>query len=146
VYSATTPPATGQVHEARLTTHSDQIEMHVGLHTSSFGVVQLHAVMRESHVGITVDSERGDLKGLVANEMRSSGSSPTSHEVRTEGIQVLEQSQTSLGSGAGGYGSRSRESPVAYLASPTIAGDEEPTTETSEVTASIHKGLVNVNA
>jgi hypothetical protein len=43
--------------------------MHIALQTGAFENVEVHAVVRESQVGLAIGSERGDLHRMLANEV-----------------------------------------------------------------------------
>jgi hypothetical protein len=95
--SAPLPPA-GTVEVARLVTGAAQAEMHIGLRTQAFGSVEVHTIVRDSQVGLTVGSERGDLRTFLANEVSGLQTTLRQQDLRFDNIQFLE---TSSGTNAG---------------------------------------------
>jgi hypothetical protein len=43
--------------------------MHIGFRTPAFGSVEVHTAVRDTQLGLAVSSERGDLRGLLAQEV-----------------------------------------------------------------------------
>ena len=67
--SAPTAPTTPS--NARLTpTTSGDLQMHVGIRTDAFGAVEIHTVVQQSQVGITVHGDR-DLARWFSSEVPS---------------------------------------------------------------------------
>jgi hypothetical protein len=66
-----------------------QAEMRVGLRSDAFGNVQLHTVVRESQVGLSVGSERGDLRGFLASEIPALENSLRQHDLRFDPVRFL---------------------------------------------------------
>ena len=62
-------PMVGPVEVARMVAGVAQSEMHIGLRTQAFGSVEVHTVVRDSQVGLSVGSERGDLRTFLATEV-----------------------------------------------------------------------------
>jgi hypothetical protein len=66
------PPAPlppGPVQMAQLVNRAGQSEMHIGLNTSAFGSVEVHTVVHANEVGVSIGSEKGDLRSLLSNEL-----------------------------------------------------------------------------
>jgi hypothetical protein len=100
----TTPisPAAG-VSTARIMEHLGQSEMHIGLRTTAFGMVEVHTVIHDNQVGMAVGTEKGDLSTLLAAEVPSLRAAFHHQDLQFEGVRFLGSStgvQTSLGSGA----------------------------------------------
>jgi hypothetical protein len=91
-------PAAGAVAIARLVAGVTQSEMHIGMRTQAFGNVEVHTTVRDSQVGLTVGSERGDLRNLLATEVSGLQTAFRQHDLRFDNIHYLENS---TGSGAG---------------------------------------------
>jgi hypothetical protein len=60
---------TGPVQMAQMIDKASQSEMRIGLNTTAFGSVEVHAVVHANDVGISIGTERGDLHGLLAQEL-----------------------------------------------------------------------------
>jgi len=63
------PAPPGPVQVAQMVSRVGQAEMRIGMNTSAFGSVEVHTVVHASDVGLTIGSEKGDLRGLLNNEM-----------------------------------------------------------------------------
>ncbi len=61
--------APGPVQVAQMVDRMGQSEMRVGMNTSAFGNVEVRTVVHASDVGLTIGSEKGDLRGMLANDM-----------------------------------------------------------------------------
>jgi hypothetical protein len=59
----------GPVQVAQIVNKASQAEMRIGLTTSAFGNVEVRTVVHASEVGLAIGSERGDLRGLMGNEL-----------------------------------------------------------------------------
>ncbi|HEY1270780.1 MAG TPA: flagellar hook-length control protein FliK [Terriglobales bacterium] len=93
------------VHEARLLARTDLSEMHIGLQTTAFGTVEVHAVVRESQVGISIGSERGELHKLMTNEMPALSVRLQEHDLRLDQVRFFDQGpRFDAGSGSGSDG------------------------------------------
>jgi hypothetical protein len=84
--------------------------MHIGLRTQAFGSVEVHTVVRDSQVGLTVGSERGDLRGLLAPEVSGLQTSFRQQDLRFDNIHFLETSAGTTAGFSGGADSHSRSS------------------------------------
>jgi hypothetical protein len=67
----TTPAVIPDIQGARLVNRSGQEEMHIGLRTPAFGNVEVHTVVRQSEIGVSVGSEKGDLHNFLSAEVPS---------------------------------------------------------------------------
>lgn len=121
-----TPPATGQVHGARLMARPEQAEMRIALQTGTFGNVEVHAVVRESQVGLAIGSERGDLHRMLANEVPGLAGRLQQHDLHLDAVKFLDQGM-SFNAGSDGNHSRPRafSSPRAFA--PSSSHSREPT-------------------
>jgi hypothetical protein len=54
---------------ARVVQGVAQSEMHIGFRSPAFGSVEVHTAVRDTQLGLSVSSERGDLRGLLAQEV-----------------------------------------------------------------------------
>lgn len=87
----TSVPVSSAVHDVRILDRAAQAEMHIGLRTAAFGGVEVHAVVRESQVGLTIGSERGDLHHLFANEVPGIVGRLQQHDLRLDSVKFFEQ-------------------------------------------------------
>jgi len=68
--SAALPTAAlGPVQMAQMVDRVGHPEMRVGMNTSAFGNVEVRTVVHASDVGLTIGSEKGDLRAMLANDM-----------------------------------------------------------------------------
>ena len=140
------PAITGLVHAARVVEKLGQSEMHIGLQTATFGNVEVHTVIRDTHVGLSIASEKGDLKALVAPEMSSLESSFRQHDLRLDSLQFHNQ-QTGYGAGPGsgnGQDPRSFRSARSFDVSQG-ALENVPEMSSEPITLPFNRGL-NVHA
>lgn len=119
-------PATGQVHDARLLTRAQQAEMHIGLQTTAFGSVEVHAVVRDSHVGLTIGSERGDLYGMLTHEVPHISGRLEQHDLHLDAVRVLDQGLT-FHAGSNNADSQSRFFGSPRFSTPGGMRTREPT-------------------
>jgi hypothetical protein len=84
--------------------------MHMGLQTQAFGNVELHAVVRDSQVGLTVGSERGDLRTLLAPEVSGLQTTFRQQDLRFDNIRFLETNTGTTAGFSGGADSQPRSS------------------------------------
>jgi len=103
-------PTVGPVEVARLVAGVAQSEMHIGLRTQAFGSVEVHTVVRDSQVGLTVGSERGDLRTLLANEVPGLQTTFRQQDLRFDNIRFLETSAGTTAGFSGGADSQPRSS------------------------------------
>ncbi len=103
-------PAAGAVEVARLVAGVAQSEMHIGLRTQAFGSVEVHTVVRDSQVGLTVGSERGDLRALLAPEVSGLQTTFRQQDLRFDNIRFLETSAGTTAGFSGGADSQPRSS------------------------------------
>ncbi len=102
----------------------NQSEMHVGLHTPMFGSVEVHTVVRESQVGITIGSERGELPKFLAPEMPVLASRLQQHDLHLDSVRFLNAGATFGGGFSSGADPRSRPSPETQPRPPQVAPEE----------------------
>ncbi len=57
------------VQMAHLVSKAAQSEMRIGLNTSAFGSVEVRTTVRANEVGVSIGSEKGDLKSLLSTEL-----------------------------------------------------------------------------
>ncbi len=110
-------PAVGPVETARLVAGVAQSEMHIGLRTQAFGSVDVRTVVRDSQVGLTVGSERGDLRTLLAPEVAGLQTTFRQQDLHFDSIHYLETNSGTTSGFSGGADSQAR-SPGQQHASP----------------------------
>jgi hypothetical protein len=92
-------PATnmsGSIQTARVVQGVAQSEMHIGFRSPAFGSVEVHTAVRDAQLGLAVSSERGDLRGFLAQEVP--GLQNVFHQ---QGLQFDQIRFVSPGSGTG---------------------------------------------
>jgi len=108
--SSTGSSQAGPVEAARLVASVAQSEMHIGLRTQAFGSVEVHTVVRDSQVGLSVGSEKGDLRSYLANEVSGLQSAFRQQDLRFDNIRFLDSSAGTSGAFSGGANSQSHSS------------------------------------
>jgi hypothetical protein len=81
---------TGPVQVARMVSGMSQAEMHIGLRTQAFGSVEVHTVVHESQLGLTLGSEKGNLRSFLNSEVPGLQTTLGQHDLRMENIRFLE--------------------------------------------------------
>jgi len=140
-------PAVGTVEVARLIAGAAQSEMHIGLRTQAFGTVDVHTVVRDSQVGVTVGSERGDLRTLLGPEVSGLQSAFRQQDLRFDNIRFLETNSGTTAGFSGGADSQSRSSNQQHSSAAEVFSIHSPPEEATEtdVSAGSRTGL-NVHA
>ncbi len=117
--SSTNSRPAGPVEAARLVTSVAQSEMHIGLRTQAFGSVEIHTVVRDSQVGLSVGSEKGDLRNYLTNEVSGLQSAFRQQDLRFDNIRFLD---SSAGTSAGFSGGANSQSHSSSQQQPSAAG------------------------
>jgi hypothetical protein len=97
----------GPVQMAQMVSRAEQSEMRIGMNTSAFGSVEVRTVVHASDVGLTVGSEKGDLRGLLANDMPSIANTLEQQNLRLSSVNFM-QGFGSPNHSAGGGDSQQR--------------------------------------
>lgn len=132
----TTLPLVGPVEAARMVAGVSQSEMHIGLRTQAFGGVELHTVVRDSEVGLTVGSERGDLRTLLATEVSSLQSAFRQQDLRFDNIHFLETGPGTTAGFSGGADSQSRSSGQQHSSPTGLFSTDSPPEDRTEINVS----------
>jgi len=106
-----TPPTTipGPVQVAQMMNRVGQSEMRIGMNTSAFGTVDVRTVVHASDVGLVIGSEKGDLRGLMSNEMPGITNSLQQQNLRLNSVSFMQGFASSgNGNGSGGGDSQQR--------------------------------------
>lgn len=140
-------PAASTVEVARLVAGVAQSEMHIGLRTQAFGSVEVHTVVRDSQVGLTVGSERGDLRGLLAPEVSGLQTSFRQQDLRFDNIHFLETSAGTTAGFSGGADSHSRSSSQQHASTGGLFTIQNPQEDPVELDVSAGSRVrLNVHA
>jgi hypothetical protein len=100
---------TGPVQVAQMVNRIGQSEMRIGMNTTAFGTVDVRTVVHASDVGLVIGSEKGDLRGLMTNEMPSISNSLQQQNLRLNSVNFMQGSASSgNGNGSGGGDSQQR--------------------------------------
>ena len=148
--AATPPPVVptvGLVEAARLVAGVAQSEMHIGLRTQAFGSVEVHTVVRDSQVGVSVGSERGDLRTFLSTEVSGLQTTFRQQDLRFDSIRFLETSAGTTAGFSGGADSQPRSSSQQHSAPAALFSIHGPPADAAEV--DISAGLrtrLNVHA
>jgi hypothetical protein len=86
--------------------------MRIGLHTTAFGSVEVHAVVRDSQVGLAIGSERGDLRHLLSTEFPAIQGRLQREDLRLDSVRFFDQGP-SFGAGLAS-GGQPRSQQFAY--------------------------------
>ena len=85
-----------------------QSEMRIGMNTSSFGSVEVRTVVHASDVGLTIGSERGDLRGLMTSEIPALSNSLQQQNLRLNSVHFMQGQGFSNPSFSGGSAQQQR--------------------------------------
>jgi hypothetical protein len=124
---------TGTVNAARIVDRVGQSEMHIGLRTLAFGSVEVHTVVRDSQVGLTVGSEKGDLRTFLAPEVPSLQTALHQHDLHFDNIRFLDQGPGFDMGFSTGADSQSHSFAREGRPVPGLPGLEGPAADSSEV-------------
>ena len=83
----------GMVREAYFGAGPKQTEMHIDLRTTSFGSIEVHAVIRDSQVGLAIGSERGDLRHLLSMEVPALEGRLQRHDLQLDSVRFIDPGQ-----------------------------------------------------
>ena len=121
------PP--GPVQMAQMVSKVSQSEMRIGLNTSAFGSVEVRTTVRSADVGLVIGSEKGDLRGLLTNEMPALTNSLQQQNLRLNSVNFT-QSAAFSNDMTGGGNSQQR----SFVPQPATAyGERPPETPGNEV-------------
>lgn len=93
---------------AQMVNRVGQSEMRIGMNTSAFGTVDVRTVVHASDVGLVIGSEKGDLRGLMSNEMPGINNSLQQQNLRLNSVSFM-QGFASPGNGNGSGGGNSQQ-------------------------------------
>jgi hypothetical protein len=81
--------------------------MRIGMNTSAFGNVEVRTVVHASDVGLVIGSEKGDLRGLLANELPALTNSLQQQNLKLNTVNFM-QGFASSNNTSGGSDSQQR--------------------------------------
>jgi len=116
----------GPVQVAQMASRAGQAEMRIGMNTSAFGSVEVHTVVHASDVGVTIGSEKGDLRGLLTNEIPAISNSLQQQNLRLSNVSFM-QGYASSGNPTGGDGGQQQK---AFTPAPSYASSNMESNET----------------
>lgn len=98
------PPTTlpGPVQVAQIVTRVGQAEMRIGMNTSAFGNVEVRTTVHSIDVGLIIGSEKGDLRGLLTNEMPALTNSLQQQNLRLNSVNFTQAGSFSNNMSGGG--------------------------------------------
>ena len=81
------PPS--PVHLSRLAGNAQQCEMHIGLRTTVFGTVEVHTFVRDNAVGVSIGSDRSELRQWISSELPSLAANLRQQDLRLDNLQFF---------------------------------------------------------
>ena len=121
------PNATpGPVQMAQMANRAGESEMRIGMNTSAFGNVEVRTTVHAGDVGLTIGSEKGDLRSLLTNDMPAIANTLQQQNLRLSNVSFMQGfSSSSNGSSNNGAGAGNPQQPsfVPRSAYGGIAGD-----------------------
>jgi len=115
----TNPAMPGMVREAHFVDNPKQTEIHIDLRTTTFGSIEVHAVIRDSQVGLSIGSERGDLRHLLSTEVPAMEGRLQRHDLQLDSVRFIDQGPAfNAGTSSG---NASKEKPAEYTRNLHIA-------------------------
>jgi hypothetical protein len=140
-------PMVGPVEIARMVAGVAQSEMHIGLRTQAFGSVEVHTVVRDSQVGLSVGSERGDLRTFLATEVSGLQTTFRQQDLRFDNIRFLETSAGTTAGFSGGADSQPRSSSQQHSSPVGVFSIHGPPEDSSELDTNVGlRTRLNVHA
>ena len=94
--------APGPVQVAQLVNRIGQSEMRVGMNTSAFGNVEVRTVVHANDVGLMIGSEKGDLRGLLTNDLPAIANTLQQQNLRLNNVNFMSGFAFSNNSSGGG--------------------------------------------
>jgi hypothetical protein len=115
------PPAPsavpGPVQVAQLVNRLGQSEMRIGMNTSAFGGIEVRTVVHANDVGLIIGSEKGDLRGLLSNEMPAITNTLQQQNLRLNSVSFMQGFASSSNASGGGASQQQR----SFVPAPTAA-------------------------
>lgn len=122
--------AAGPVQVAQMVSRVGQSEMRIGMNTSAFGSVEVRTVVHASDVGLTIGSEKGDLRGLLGNEMPGITNTLQQQNLRLNSVSFTQGfGSSNNASNASGGGDSQQRSFVPQPVSPATTASVSSSSE-----------------
>ncbi len=117
---------------AQMVSRAENSEMRIGMSTTAFGSVEVRTVVHASDVGMTIGSEKGDLRGLLANDLPAITNTLQQQNLRLTGVNFTQGfTSSNNSSGSGGDAQQRSFAPTRPIADPVLF---EATVEDSPAT------------
>jgi flagellar hook-length control protein FliK len=87
---------------AQMVNRVGQSEMRIGMNTTAFGSVEVRTTVHASDVGLIIGSEKGDLRGLLSNEMPALTNTLQQQNVRLSSVNFTQSGAFSNNMSGGG--------------------------------------------
>jgi flagellar hook-length control protein FliK len=117
------------------------------MNTTAFGSVEVHTTVHANDVGIQIGSERGDLRGLLANELPAIAHTLQQQNLRLNQVNVHQGLAFSNGMLSGNNSQQRSFVPrSAVAASSTEAGDGESINPADSPPAPLSSGRFSILA
>ncbi len=121
---------------AQMVSKAAQSEMRIGLNTSAFGSVEVRAVVHATDIGVTIGSEKGDLRSLLVNDLPGIAHTLQQHDLRLSEVSFHQQgfafsSDSSAGGQAQPRSFAERRNPEQALPSDPSAAEPGATPQPS---------------
>ncbi len=100
------PPAMGTVQVARIVDRLGQSDMHIGLRTQAFGTVDVHTALRDAQVGLSLNSEKGDLRTSLGPELPALQTVLRQHDLRLADLTFSAHTSGNNAGSSGGSGAQ----------------------------------------
>ena len=141
--TATSDSASGVVQVARIIDGMNRSEMHIDMRTQDFGSVEVHTVLRDSQLGLSVGSEKGDLRGFLAPEVPSLQAVIHQQDLRLDTLHFLDQSSQSTAQFSGGADRQPYSQGRSQYQPPIISINDESSEERAlqEINVEVKTGL-----
>jgi flagellar hook-length control protein FliK len=94
---------------AQLVNRAGESEMRIGMTTSAFGSVEVRTTVHAGDVGLSIGSEKGDLRSFLTNEMPAVANSLQQQNLRLNNVSFM-QGFSSSNNGGGGAGNPQQQS------------------------------------
>ena len=143
--AATAGARSGLVQTAQIVDRAGHTEVHVELRTQAFGSVAVHTALRDSQLGLALSSERGDLRGFLA-EAPTLQALLRQHDVQWQNVRFLDPPGQPDASFSGQRNTQGRASPQSKVVEPALAGENEDEPSPAKEMQVVSISKLNVHA
>ena len=81
--------------------------MHIGVQSAVFGNLEVHTVIRQNQVGLTISSEKGDLQTILGPEVTTVANALRHYDLQLNPVKFLETGNSSANTLS--YGSQDQQ-------------------------------------